>query len=45
MTQAERAEVDDVRYVSAALALWQRPGVPGIRSTFGTSTELLNSLR
>ena len=45
MTQVERAEVDDVRYVPAALALRQRPGVPGIRSTFGTSTELLNSLR
>ena len=45
MTQASRAEVDDVRYVPAALALHQRPGVPGIRSTFGTSTELLNSLR
>ena len=45
MTQAARAEVDDVRYVPAALALRQRPGVPGIRSTFGTSTELLNSLR
>lgn len=45
MTQAERAQVDDVRYVPAALALHQRPGVPGIRSTFGTGTELLNSLR
>ena len=45
MTQAERAEVDDVLYVPAALALRQRPGVPGIRSTFGTGTELLNSLR
>ncbi|MBQ9009764.1 MAG: excinuclease ABC subunit UvrA [Clostridia bacterium] len=45
MTQASRAQVDDVRYVPAALALHQRPGVPGIRSTFGTSTELLNSLR
>ena len=45
MTQAARSEVDDVRYVPAALALHQRPGVPGIRSTFGTSTELLNSLR
>ncbi len=45
MTQASRSEVDDVRYVPAALALHQRPGVPGIRSTFGTSTELLNSLR
>ena len=45
MTQAGRAQVDDVRYVPAALALHQRPGVPGIRSTFGTMTELLNSLR
>lgn len=45
MTQAERADVDDVKYVPAALALRQRPGVPGIRSTFGTSSELLNALR
>ncbi len=45
MTQAARANVDEVRYVPAALALHQRPGVPGIRSTFGTSTELLNSVR
>ena len=45
MTQAEKAQVDDVRFVPAALALRQRPGVPGIRSTFGTGTELLNSLR
>ena len=45
MTQAEKAQVDEVKYVPAALALHQRPGVPGIRSTFGTSTELLNSLR
>lgn len=45
MTQAAKAQVDDVRYIPAALALHQRPGVPGIRSTFGTSTELLNSLR
>lgn len=45
MTQAEKAEVDEVRYIPAALALHQRPGVPGVRSTFGTSTELLNSLR
>ena len=45
MTQAERADVDDVQYVPAALALRQRPGVPGIRSTFGTLSELLNSLR
>ena len=45
MTQATRASVDEVLYVPAALALHQRPGVPGIRSTFGTGTELLNSLR
>ncbi len=45
MTGAARAQVDDIRYVPASLALHQRPGVPGIRSTFGTSTELLNSLR
>ena len=45
MTQAAKADVDQVRYVPAALALHQRPGVPGIRSTFGTGTELLNSLR
>lgn len=45
MTQAAKASVDEVLYVPAALALHQRPGVPGIRSTFGTSTELLNSLR
>ena len=45
MTQAARADVTDVLYVPAALALHQRPAVPGIRSTFGTGTELLNSLR
>ena len=45
ITQASRACVDEILYVPAALALHQRPGVPGIRSTFGTGTELLNSLR
>ena len=45
MTQASKAQVDEALYVPAALALHQRPGVPGIRSTFGTGTELLNSLR
>lgn len=45
MTQASRASVDEVLYVPAALALHQRPGLPGIRSTFGTGTELLSSLR
>ena len=45
MTQAQKAQVDEVLYVPASLALHQRPSVPGIRSTFGTGTELLNSLR
>ena len=45
MTQAAKASVEEALYVPAALALHQRPGVPGIRSTFGTGTELLNSLR
>ena len=45
MTQAPKAQVDEIAYVPAAIALHQRPGVPGIRSTFGTGTELLNSLQ
>lgn len=45
MTGAAAANVDEIRYVPALLALHQRPAVPGIRSTFGTGTELLNSLR
>ena len=45
MTQAAGADVDEILYVPAALALHQRPAVPGIRSTFGTGSELLNSLR
>lgn len=45
MTQTSKAQVDEILYVPAAIALHQRPGVPGIRSTFGTGTELLNSLR
>lgn len=45
ISQAPRADVDEIRYVPAAVALHQRPGVPGVRSTFGTGTELLNSLR
>src|SRR5690349_11047159 len=45
MSHAARAQVDEVRHVPAALALRQRPAVPGVRSTFGTSTELLNVLR
>ncbi|MDE6238939.1 MAG: ATP-binding cassette domain-containing protein [Muribaculaceae bacterium] len=45
ISQATRADVEDIRYVPATVALHQRPGVPGVRSTFGTGTELLNSLR
>lgn len=45
MSQAPRADVERVTHVPAALALRQNPGVPGVRSTFGTSTELLNVLR
>lgn len=45
LTQAPRADVDEVLHIPSALALHQRPQVPGIRSTFGTGTELLNSLR
>ena len=45
ISQAPRADVEEARYVPAAVALHQRPGVPGVRSTFGTGTELLNSLR
>lgn len=45
MTQAEKASVDSVRFVPPALALRQRPGMGGMRSTFGTSTELLNVIR
>ncbi len=45
MTQTAKADVDEILYVPAALALHQRPGIPGMRSTFGTGTELLNSLR
>ena len=45
ITQAGRAAVDEIKHVPAALALHQRPGIPGIRSTFGTASELLNSLR
>lgn len=45
ISQAPKAQVDDILHVPAAIALRQRPGIPGIRSTFGTGTELLNSLR
>lgn len=45
MAKTPKADIDDILYVPAALALQQRPGVPGVRSTFGTGTELLNILR
>ena len=45
ITQSGRADIDEIRHVPASLALHQRPAVPGVRSTFGTSSELLNSLR
>lgn len=45
ISQSARATVDEVRHVPASLALRQRPGIPGVHSTFGTSTELLNYLR
>ena len=45
ISQASRASVDEVLHVPAALALRQRPGIPSVHSTFGTSTELLNYLR
>ncbi|MDE6408952.1 MAG: ATP-binding cassette domain-containing protein [Muribaculaceae bacterium] len=45
ITQSARADVEEILHVPAAVALHQRPGVPGVRSTFGTGTELLNSLR
>ena len=45
ISQAPKADVDEILYVPAAIAMRQRPGIPDIRSTFGTGTELLNSLR
>ncbi|WP_243125234.1 excinuclease ABC subunit UvrA [Clostridium transplantifaecale] len=45
MTQAAEAKIDYIENVPAALALHQRPAMPGVRSTFGTMTELSNSLR
>ena len=43
MSFSPKADVDEVLYVPAALAMHQRPSVPGMRSTFGTGTELLTS--
>ena len=45
ISQSARADVEEILHVPAAVALHQRPGVPGVRSTFGTGTELLNSWR
>lgn len=45
IAQAGKAVVDNIEHIPAAVALQQRPGIPSIRSTFGTATELLNHLR
>lgn len=45
IAQAGKAVVDSIEHIPAAVALQQRPGIPSIRSTFGTATELLNHLR
>src|SRR6266851_1490450 len=45
LTQAQRPDVDRIDHLPAALALRQRPPVPGPRSTVGTMSEVLNVLR
>ncbi|WEV70828.1 AAA family ATPase [Lactobacillus sp. ESL0785] len=45
ISQVGRAEVDEVRHIPSALALRQRPPMPGVRSTVGTVTEVFNILR
>ena len=45
LTQAQRPDVDRIGHLPPALALRQRPPVPGPRSTVGTMTEVLNVLR
>jgi excinuclease ABC subunit A len=45
LTQAQRPDVDRIEHLPAALALRQRPPVPGPRSTVGTMSEVLNILR
>ncbi|MCH5463953.1 excinuclease ABC subunit UvrA [Levilactobacillus tujiorum] len=45
INQMGKAAVDSVEYLPSALALRQRPAVPGVRSTVGTMSESLNILR
>ncbi|MFI5614157.1 hypothetical protein [Amycolatopsis sp. NPDC051903] len=45
LTQAQRPDVDRIEHLPPALALRQRPPVPGPRSTVGTMSEVLNVLR
>jgi excinuclease ABC subunit A len=45
LAQAQRPEVDRIDHLPPALALRQRPPVPGPRSTVGTMSEVLNVLR
>jgi excinuclease ABC subunit A len=45
LSQAQRPDVDRIDHLPAALALRQRPPVPGPRSTVGTMSEVLNVLR
>ncbi|MCH4165274.1 MAG: ATP-binding cassette domain-containing protein [Lentilactobacillus diolivorans] len=45
ISQVGRADVQSVKHIPSALALRQRPTVPGARSTVGTMTEIFNVLR
>jgi excinuclease ABC subunit A len=45
LTQAQRPDVDRIEHLPPALALRQRPPIPGPRSTVGTMSEVLNVLR
>jgi excinuclease ABC subunit A len=45
LTQAQRPDVDRIDHLPPALALRQRPQIPGPRSTVGTMSEVLNVLR
>ncbi len=45
LSQAQRPDVDRIDHLPPALALRQRPPIPGPRSTVGTMSEVLNVLR
>src|SRR5580693_3523328 len=45
LAQVKRPDVDRIEHLPPALALRQRPPVPGLRSTVGTMSEVLNVLR